>query len=182
MIKPLRPADGARLLALAVLYVLTARLGLTLDAVGGFATVVWAPSGIALAALLAFGYRLAPGVFVGALVANLLTGAPIVAAAGIGIGNTLEAVAATWVLRRRQQFHIALDRLSDAIALLLVAMGAPLIAATIGVVMLRLTGVIVGPESVEAWRAWWVGDCIGALMVAPLLLVWRQPVEQQSKA
>ena len=59
--------------ALATLYVLAARLGLTMDAVSGFATLVWPPTGIALSALLLFGYRLWPGIFVGALVANVLT-------------------------------------------------------------------------------------------------------------
>src|SRR5919197_1480979 len=48
------------LLVLAVVYVAAARTGLMLDAIGGFATLVWAPTGIALAALLLFGYGLWP--------------------------------------------------------------------------------------------------------------------------
>src|SRR5947208_1455612 len=78
---------------LAAIYVGTARAGLMLGAIAGFATLVWAPTGIALAALLLYGFRLWPAIFVGAFVANLWTGAPVLAALGIASGNTLEAVA-----------------------------------------------------------------------------------------
>jgi signal transduction histidine kinase len=159
--------------ALAALYVLSARFGLALDAVGGFATVVWAPTGISLAALLLYGNRLAPGVFVGALAANLLTGAPVPAALGIAVGNTLEALVGTYGLRRIQHFRPELDRLSDAIALLIAAIAAPLVSAYIGVATLTATGTLPEAQAGEAWRAWWVGDCIGALLVTPVILVWH---------
>src|SRR5689334_21387412 len=82
------------LILLAATYAGAARGGLLLDAIAGFATLVWAPTGIAIAALLLFGYRLWPAIFVGAFVANLWTGASALAALGIACGNTLEAVAA----------------------------------------------------------------------------------------
>ncbi|HEX7937442.1 MAG TPA: MASE1 domain-containing protein, partial [Gemmatimonadaceae bacterium] len=170
----LRPADGVRMLALAALYILSARIGLTLDAVGGFATVVWAPTGIALAAVLLYGNRLVPGVLVGAIVANKLTGATLTAAIGIGVGNTLEAVVGAWGLRRLEQFRTEIDRLPDAVALLLAAIAAPLVSASIGVATLYGTGIVAAATAGETWRAWWVGDCIGALLVAPLILIWRK--------
>lgn len=58
---------------LFALYFLTAKLGLSLDAVSGFATLVWPPAGIALAFILLFGYRLWPGIFAGAFLVNLTT-------------------------------------------------------------------------------------------------------------
>src|SRR2546430_250763 len=58
-------------------YFVTALLGLRLDAVAGFATLVWPPTGIALAILWLFGFRLWPGVFAGALCVNLVAGAPL---------------------------------------------------------------------------------------------------------
>ena len=70
-------AFATEIVVLAALYVLAARAGLQIDAVGGFATLVWPPTGIALAALLIRGYRLWPGVALGAIVANVLTGASI---------------------------------------------------------------------------------------------------------
>ena len=90
----------AKLLLLFIIYVVTAKLGLSLDAVSGFATLVWFPSGIALASLLLFGYRLWPAVSAGAILINAMTGAPPLVAVGIGIGNTLEAVFGMYLLKR----------------------------------------------------------------------------------
>ena len=47
-----RAREVAGIGALAITYFVLAELGLALDAVAGFATLVWPPSGIALAALL----------------------------------------------------------------------------------------------------------------------------------
>jgi signal transduction histidine kinase len=160
------------LLALAVLYAGAARAGLTLDAIAGFATLVWAPTGIALAALLLYGYGLWPAVFVGALVANLWTGAPVLAALGVAAGNTLEAVAGAFVLRRIPGFRLGLDRLEDAASFIVLAAGlCTTISATMGVASLALAGTIIPSQIALAWRAWWLGDLIGALVIAPLLLV-----------
>src|SRR5439155_2510273 len=162
----------AALLALTSIYAGAARTGLMLDAIAGFATLVWAPTGIALAALLLFGYRLWPAVFVGAFAVNLWTGAPMLAALGIAVGNTLEAVAGAFALRRIPGFRLALDRLEDVASLIVVAAGVcTTISASIGVASLALAGTI-GPSQISVtWRAWWLGDFVGALVVAPFLLV-----------
>ena len=162
----------AELVALALLYVLAARAGLRLDAVAGFATLVWAPSGIALAALIIRGNRLWPGIMLGALVANILNGAAIPVAAGISIGNTLEPLAAAYALRQIPGFSRSLDRLIDAFAFIVVAaIVSTAISATLGVLTLY-SGGIVPPGIAETWRAWWLGDMIGVLLFAPVLLVW----------
>ena len=120
------------LLALAIVYIAAARAGLMLDAIAGFATLVWAPTGIALAALLLFGFRLWPAVFIGAFVANLWTGAPLLGAVGVAIGNTLEAVAGTFVLRRIPGFRLELDRLEDVASFVVLSAGVcTAISATI---------------------------------------------------
>jgi signal transduction histidine kinase len=160
-------------LGLAALYLVAARLGLMIDAVAGFATLVWPATGIALAALVGFGYRLWPGVFIGAFIANVLTGAPPLVALGIAAGNTLEAVAGTWLLKRVPGFHPSLVRLPDVLALITLAAGvSTMISATIGVSSLSLGGILPVAQGGAAWRAWWVGDLIGDLVVAPVLLIW----------
>ncbi len=160
------------LVALATIYVVTARFGLKLDAVAGFATLVWPASGISLAALLLFGYRLWPGVFVGALVTNLLAGAPVLVALGISVGNTAEAVVGVYALRRIPGFRLALDRVYDAVGLIvLAAVASTAISASIGVASLYAGNVVSAAEIGRAWRAWWLGDVIGDLVVAPVLLV-----------
>ena len=159
--------------ALAIVYIVAARAGLMMDAVAGFATLVWPPSGLALAALLVFGLGLWPGVLIGAFVANLLAGAPVPVAFGIGVGNTLEAVLAVYALSRIPGFHISLERLADVIGLIVLAAGlSTTVSATIGVTSLHLGGLISSAQLAETWRAWWLGDLIADLLIAPVLLVW----------
>src|SRR5437763_2490510 len=106
----------AEILALFAIYFATARLGLSIDAVSRFATLVWLPSGIAVAALFLFGYRLWPAIIMGAFLVNFLNGAPLFVAAGIGIGNTLEALVATFLLRLMGFSH-SLDHLRAVLVL-----------------------------------------------------------------
>jgi signal transduction histidine kinase len=168
-----RPRHALAIFALAVVYIVAARAGLMMDAVAGFATLVWPPTGLALVALLIFGTGLWPGVFVGAFVANLLTGAPVPVALGIGVGNTLEAVLAVYALRRIPGFETSLERLADVIGLIVLAAGlSTMISATIGVMSLYLGGIISSAQLADTWRAWWLGDLIADLLVAPVLLVW----------
>src|SRR5262249_54846620 len=98
-------------------YVILARIGLSFHAVSTFATLVWPPSGIALAALLLLGSRFWPAIMLGAFLANVWTGAPIPIAVAIAAGNTGEAVFAAWALQRIPGFRPRLDRLRDVVGL-----------------------------------------------------------------
>jgi PAS domain S-box-containing protein len=170
----------AAIAAIAAIYVFVAKLGLMLDAVSGFATLVWGPSGIALSALLLLGFRMWPGVWLGAFVVNLWMGAPWPVAVGIAVGNTLEAVVGAYALRRLAGFQGSFDRLRHVMGLLLpAAVGSTLISATIGVASLWLGGIVTVERLRATWSAWWVGDMLGDLVVAPLLLTWSRPFEKR---
>jgi signal transduction histidine kinase len=150
-----------------------AALGLRLATVGSSVTLVWPPSGLALAALLLGGIRLWPGVLLGAFVANATTpGVPIAVAAAIATGNTLEAVLGAWLLRRAR-FDSAMARIRDV--LLLVFLGAAastLASATVGLLSLW-GGTLLAPAGfARAFRTWWIGDGIGDLIFAAPLLAW----------
>jgi signal transduction histidine kinase len=159
--------------AVIVAYVLSARLGLAMAPLSGFATLVWPPTGIALAALLLRGGRLWPAVMLAALVANVWNGAAFGVAAGIAIGNTLEALLGMFLLTRVIRIHPALDRLVDVLALVVLAAGlSTAVSATLGVAVLWSAGLAHPGRALETWRAWWVGDALGNLVVAPVLLTW----------
>ena len=161
---------GIQLAVLAAAYVTAAKLGLELSVARGVITPVWAPTGIAIASLFLFGRRLWPAVAIGAFVANATSDASLGVSAAIAVGNTLEAVVGSELLRRAG-VRPALDRVRDALALIvLAAMVAPVIAATNGVTVLSLTDTVESYGS--EWLLWWVGDAMGALIVAPLILVW----------
>ena len=134
-------------------------------------TTVWAPTGIALAALLLGGIGLWPAVFAGALFANAGTSAPLWTAFVIAAGNTLEAVAAVWWLRTRHGFQSRLQRTSDVLAFVIVAgLLCTAISATIGVTTLSLASVQPWERFFSLWFAWWLGDALGAMVVAPAML------------
>jgi PAS domain S-box-containing protein len=172
----LKASFAARLAAvggLAAVYFLTARLGLSLG-VAEQVTAIWPPTGIALAALLTFGPALWPGVWGGALLANLAASEPLGTALGVATGNTLEALAGAWLLRRAGFSH-DIDRLRDVLSLVvLVAVGATAISATVGVTSLCVGGVQPWTRFEDLWIVWWLGDAMGALLVAPLLLTWQR--------
>src|SRR3981081_4727069 len=88
-----------KIVVFLVLYIATAKFGLTFDAVNKFATLVWFPSGIAIAGLLLFVLRLFPAITIWAFITNFLTGAPPLVALGICVGNTAEAVIGVYILR-----------------------------------------------------------------------------------
>jgi PAS domain S-box-containing protein len=138
-------------------------------------TPVWAPSGIALAAMLVLGVRYWPAVALGAFLANVTSDAPVAVAAGIAVGNSLEAVLGA-VLVRRLGFRPELDRVRSVISLTVGgALLSTAVGATNGVSVLSIAGERQDPF-LDAWVLWWFGDAVGDLMVAPLLLVlfcWR---------
>jgi len=170
-----RLKDAIPIAGLAAVYIVAARLGLSFHPVAGFATLVWPPTGIALAALLIFGTRLWPGVLIGAAITNLLIGGPLAVAVVSGVGNTLEAVAGVYVLRRVSGFTLSLETFGTVLGLVFVAFVCTTISATIGVTSLFLGHILSAARFGEAWQAWWLGDLIGAVVFAPIILVWSSP-------
>lgn len=156
--------------ALAGAYFVTAIAGLRLDAVNGFATLVWPPTGIAFASLFLLGSRYWPGVALGAFLANFVTGASWPIALGIAFGNTAEALLGAYLLRR-VGFRKEMDRLRDALAFIgLAAIASTLVSASVGVLSLWLGGTVAATAVGVTWSAWWVGDILGNLVFGTLLL------------
>jgi signal transduction histidine kinase len=173
----LRPAIVyfAEVIVLAIIYHLAARLGLQMAYVQANTSPVWPPTGIGLAALLIFGARLWPGISLGVLLGSLLTGAPFNLALGLAVGNTFEALLAVFILKRLFNLHNELDRVQNVIALIIVSLLCTTIGASIGSMTLMLLGFSQWQDFWPIWLTWWIGDLLGALVVAPLLLAWISP-------
>src|SRR5215510_9174577 len=171
----MRKPDVVRLGGLCAIYFATAKFGLSLDAVHGFAAAVWPPTGVALAALVLYGYRLWPGIALGAFLINLSVVAPVLIAGGMALGNTLEALLGTVLLERVVGLRPSLERLQDVLGLIALAAGlSTLVSATIGVTSGWLGGVIPSATYGTVWLTWWLGDALGDLVVAPLFFVWSR--------
>jgi diguanylate cyclase (GGDEF)-like protein/PAS domain S-box-containing protein len=154
---------------LTVAYYVLARIGLSLGSLPGNVAPVWPPAGFALAVLLVRGRRMWPGVALGALAVNALTGnVPLGSALGMAAGNTLAAVAASTALER-VGFRRSLDRTRDVAALVVVAVLSSAVSAAIGTASLQFGGLLPG-RYLTALRMWWLGDALGDLVVTPALL------------
>src|ERR1700686_3247911 len=154
----------------ALAYWLAATVSLRLALVHGQVTPIWPPTGIALVAILVFGRRVWPAVFLAALAVNLPIGPSPVGAAFIAAGNTLAPLAAADLLKRAR-FRIELDRLRDAAAIILLgALVAMTISATFGTSVLVLWGGLPLDSFWATWAVWWTGDAMGVLLVAPFIL------------
>jgi PAS domain S-box-containing protein len=162
-----------RVAALAAVYYAAARIGLSYASIGHSISLVWPPTGVALAALAAWGYRYWPGVAVGAFLANASTPVSLAVAAGIAVGNTAEALVAAYLVRRAGGARPRLDVMRTVRALVLAAAPAgALVSASIGVTTLWAAGYLPVRTVGSAFAVWGTGDLLGALVVAPLLLVW----------
>ncbi len=162
----------ATAVALAVAYFVSAKLGLRLAFLNASATAVWPPTGIALAAFLIFGVRMWPAVFIAALVANLTTAGSIATSLGIASGNTLEGVLGAYLVTRFARGRYACDRAADVFKLVVCALLATTVSATVGVTSLVAGGFAPHADVGSIWLTWWLGDSVGAVLFAPPVLLW----------
>ena len=131
-------ASGRAVLpALVLFYVLTGKLGLHFASLHASATPLWPPTGIALAALLLGGYRLWPAIFLGAFIVNVTTAGSVLTSVGIATGNTLEALIATWLVRR---FAHGVEAFRGPSAIFVFTLGAGFLATAVTPAGLRLLG------------------------------------------
>ena len=166
------PPLGLSLLV-AVVYFAGAELGLSLATLHQNVTPVWPPTGIAIAALLIFGLRVWPGVFAGALAANLALNLPVASDIGIATGNTLEAILAWYLLQRSKRWDRSLESVKDVMTFIVyAAVLAPLVSATMGSLSVCFGDPRQWTNFAWLWLTWWMGDGFGALIVSPLLLSW----------
>jgi diguanylate cyclase (GGDEF)-like protein len=160
---------------LAVVYFGTAKLGLRFALVNPSATALWAPTGIVLASFLIFGFRVWPGAFLGAFFANLTTTGSLLTSISIATGNTVEGVVGCYLVKRFARGPEAFERAQDIFKFAFLAgMVSTTISATVGVTSLSLGGFANWTEYGPIWRTWWLGDGVGAVLVTPLVLLWRE--------
>ena len=163
----------ATAVGLAVVYFVAGKLGLQLAYVHASATAVWPCTGIAVAALLVFGYRVWPGILIGAFLVNLTTAGSVATSIVIAAGNTLEGLAGCYLVSRfargKETFARAQDIFKFAV---LAGMVATSVSATIGVATLAIGGFADWAAFGSIWCTWWLGDAVGAVTVTPLLLLW----------
>ena len=168
------PPSGVAIgLAVAAVYMIAGKIGLSLASVNASATAVWPPTGIALAAFLVLGYRIWPGVLLGAFLVNITTAGTVATSIGIALGNTLEGALGCYLVRKFAGGTRAFDQPSTIFKFAALAgIVSTAASATVGVTTLALGGFARWSDFGAIWLTWWLGDGAGALVVAPLVMLW----------
>jgi PAS domain S-box-containing protein len=171
----------AEVMGIAAIYYVTGRLGILLAIPPGVATPVWLPSGVALAGVLFWGYRVWPGIWLGSFCVNVLTlfdktnVATVAVSLGvvsiIGIASTLQALVGAFLVRRFIGSRNLLDRAQDVFRFSAIVMATCLVESTFGVASLYLGSFIPWIAVAYTWLTWWLGDLLGVLVVMSLVLV-----------
>ncbi len=169
---------AAFIFVLAVLYFCAGSFGLSLAHVHPSASAVWPPSGIALAAILLWGYRLWPGIFLGAFAVNIAAVGSVVTALSIAAGNTLEVILGATLVFRFANGPNAFEQTKNILKFILLAgILSTAVGAMLGVTSLSLGGLAQWDDLFNIWLTWWLGDAVGNLIVGSLLVLWvTQPL------
>jgi len=177
-------------LAVTAVYVVTARIGQIFAIEPGNITPVWIPSGIMLAWVLLRGYYIWPGIFLGAFLGNIWayfgnnSSGELYSAmfAGFfnGVGDTLCAIAAVMLMLRYFKESNPFKSLNAFLGLMVfgVVLG-PLVSALFGASSLWLVGILTSETYSFALLTWWIGDSVGVLLLAPLILAFAHPEDDR---
>lgn len=163
---------GGLLALVTVSYFLAGKFGLQFASLHPSATVLWAPTGISLAALLLGGYKMWPAIAAGAFLVNIsTTGAPL-NSLEIAAGNLLEGFAGAYLVKRYADGARAFLRPQFAIRYTVFAgLLGTAISATVGASVLCQDGLARWAQFGSLWLTWWLGDMLGALVLAPFLII-----------
>jgi len=161
------------LVLLVGLYYGAAKLGFALDFAGPVGAVAWLPVGVAAAFLAVFGLSYWPGALIADLLVNHEQALPVAAGVGQTVANVLEVLLIAWLVRRRWQ-ETTPSGVSDVGWLVVAIAAGTAVSAILGPLSLWLGGTISRDSLPEVMRTWWLGDFCGALVIVPLVLVWRR--------
>ena len=167
-------SDVVALILVGLAYFTFAYLGLRLASINPSATPIWPPTGLAIAAILLWGNRIAPAIFIAAFLINQLTAGSVFTSLAIACGNTLEAVIAGYLVRHWAEGEQVFDTPIGIAKFTLISLAATLVSATIGVSSLTVAGYAEVSSFISVWLTWWLGDLAGALVVTPVVLLWAK--------
>jgi PAS domain S-box-containing protein len=162
------------LFVIGAAYFALAKGGLLLASINPSATPIWPPTGLALACVLLRGYRIGPAIYLAAFLANATTAGTLTTAAAIATGNTLEGIIGAYLVNRWSNGRDSFVSPLGVARFALLSLPATAVSASIGVLTLALSGFAAWPDFGSIWLTWWLGDLAGALVVAPVIVLWAQ--------
>ncbi len=162
----------AGLIGIGVTYFVLAKIGLALALIHPSASTIWPPTGFALAAIVLWGYRAWPAIFLAAMIVNATTGS-IGTAMSIATGNSLEALVGAALINvwSNGRDTFSTSHTVAKFTVICVVLATP-ISATVGMTSLAIAGYAEWTNFANIWFTWWLGNMIGALVVTPVVVLW----------
>jgi signal transduction histidine kinase len=168
-------SDFANCALLAGLLVISARLSFLLAIAHGNVCPVWPATGIAIAMVWIHGYKLWPGMVFGVALFTLTTGASWIVVVCSTVASTLEPLIACWLIRRYIGEGYPLNTPRGVFKyVLFVGLIATGLTAILGVAGICLSDPSLWSRFFYLHFTWWLGDVMGAVIVAPALITWAR--------
>ena len=161
-------------LLFAAIYFALARLGLLLATINQSSSPVWHATGFAFFCLFLFGRKFWPAIALGAFTANLATDTSLMTVLTITLGNTLEAILGSALMRATMGDKERFPQQSETIAILLASVFSTAVSASLGTGALLVFENLPKENFSSVWLTWWVGDALGGLVVTPTLIAFVQ--------
>ncbi|MCE9565321.1 MAG: PAS domain S-box protein [Planctomycetes bacterium] len=158
-------------LAVAAVYALAGVGGSQLAKIFSGVSIFWPAAGIALAAVIRYGWKALPGVALGAVIVNLsnlkLNGDPL-GALWIAVGNVGSTAFAGWLATHHRK--VTLDNVNGVGVLVVAAVLGSVPAAIIGPATVWWFGGMLPGDTIMSAVVWWTGDMAGVLLLVPIML------------
>ncbi len=160
---------------IGILYFTAGKLSLSFAFLNASVSAIWIPTAVSITAFIFYGYKIWPAIFLGSFLVNITTAGTVLTSAGISCGNTLEGVAALFLINKfldKQNLYgspITLIKYS-----LLVGLISTAISAVIGILVLTAAGMIRPGNYSLVFLAWWIGDMGSAIIFASIILLWKE--------
>ncbi|HEX4234228.1 MAG TPA: CHASE domain-containing protein [Caldimonas sp.] len=136
-------------------------------------------AGIALAAVLVYGWRMLGGVAVGTIAAQLVIDAArgrhegattFMLVLAIAVAATLQAAAGAALVRRYVRRPLTLTLPRDIAVFFACCAASSVVAASLSTLALRIAAIVPASKIVSTWSVWWLGDLAGLLIATPVVL------------
>ncbi len=172
-----------RIIFVAVIYFLSAYMGLLLAFPDPITSPVWPPVGIGLALIILLGHKTWPGITIGSLLAYMLVFylngiaidlSAIKASTLIAIGNTVEILIGQYLLKKFIKNSDLFKNTSDTFIFLLIALSMCLIGSSIGTYSFYLNGLFGLQKLISQWFLWWIPNVTSVLLFTPFILSWKR--------
>jgi integral membrane sensor domain MASE1 len=168
-------------LVTTLLFYFAGKLTLSLSLPPSYATAIWPPAGIGLAAVLLWGYRVLPGIFLAELlihyevydISALLESPLELLVFFLGpINSVIRAWFGCFLVKKYAGYPNAL--ISNRLIILFFLLAGPVatfLPAILSVYSLIFTGIIIEQDLVFSFLTRWIGDCVGIVVFTPLFFI-----------